>query len=67
MAKSLNELEGVKCNNAEGAMYLFPRISLSKKAIEVAKAAGKEPDMFYCLNLLKETVRVPPRTLAPCH
>lgn len=55
MAKSLNELEGVKCNSAEGAMYLFPRLTLSAKAIAAAKEAGKQPDMFYCLNLLKET------------
>lgn len=53
--KALNELEGVKCNAAEGAMYLFPRVTLSKKAVEAAAAAGKVPDTFYCINLLKET------------
>lgn len=36
-------------------MYLFPRIALPQKAIEAAKAVGKEPDAFYCLKLLDAT------------
>jgi alanine transaminase len=28
---------------------------LPKKAIEAAKAAGKEPDNFYCLEMLDAT------------
>jgi len=36
-------------------MYLFPRIALPEKVIEAAKAAGKEPDVFYCLKLLDAT------------
>ncbi len=38
-----------------GAMYLFPQIRLSKKAIEAAKLAGKEPDAFYCIAMLDAT------------
>lgn len=36
-------------------MYSFPRISLPPKAVAAAKAAGKKPDVFYCLKLLEAT------------
>ncbi|ORX85886.1 PLP-dependent transferase [Basidiobolus meristosporus CBS 931.73] len=55
LASAFNGLEGVTCNKAEGAMYLFPQIRLPAKAIEAAKAAGKQPDAFYSLEMLKET------------
>jgi glutamate--glyoxylate aminotransferase len=50
-----NSLEGVTCNFTEGAMYSFPQLRLPPKAVEAAKAAGKAPDVFYCLRLLEET------------
>jgi glutamate--glyoxylate aminotransferase len=34
---------------------IVPQIKLPAKAIEAAKAAGKAPDVFYCLRLLEET------------
>jgi len=55
MTDAFNSLEGVTCNFTEGAMYSFPRLHLPAKAIAAAKAAGKTPDTFYCLELLKET------------
>ncbi|KAJ3673677.1 hypothetical protein LUZ60_005669 [Juncus effusus] len=55
LEKALNELEGVKCNKAEGAMYLFPRIELPPKAVEAANEAKKAPDAFYALRLLEST------------
>lgn len=55
MAKRLNILPGVSCVDSPGAMYLFPTIRLSQKAVEAAKAAGKAPDVFYSLQLLGET------------
>ncbi|KAJ3031145.1 UNVERIFIED_CONTAM: hypothetical protein HDU68_006276 [Siphonaria sp. JEL0065] len=55
LAKALNELEGVSCNAAEGAMYLFPTITLPPKAVVAAKKLGKQPDEMYCLELLNET------------
>ena len=35
----LNSMENVKCNEVAGAMYAFPRITLPKQAIEVAKVS----------------------------
>lgn len=52
---ALNNLEGVSCNKAEGAMYLFPRIELPLKAIKAAEAVNSAPDAFYCRRLLNET------------
>ncbi|KAI8610844.1 pyridoxal phosphate-dependent transferase [Chytriomyces sp. MP71] len=55
LAKALNQLEGVSCNDAQGAMYLFPTITLPAGAVAHAKALGKNPDEVYCLELLEET------------
>jgi alanine transaminase len=38
-----------------GAMYAFPQVCLSPKAVEAAKKAGKKPDDFYSIALLDET------------
>jgi len=50
--KVLNSLPGIKCNPAEGAMYLFPKIELPKQLIEEANKMGKFPDTLYCIKLL---------------
>ena len=55
MAARLNKLPGVSCVDSPGALYLYPRIYLSEKAKQAAKAAGKAPDTFYALALLDET------------
>eukprot|EP01036_Dinobryon_divergens_P027210 gene27210-35941_t len=52
---AFNSLEGVVCQETEGAMYSFPRITLPPAALEAAKAKGKAPDVMYCLELLEET------------
>lgn len=52
---AFNNLEGVTCNRAEGAMYLFPRLHLSQKAIKAAEAENVAPDGFYARRLLQET------------
>uniref|UniRef100_A0A2N9G9I1 alanine transaminase n=1 Tax=Fagus sylvatica TaxID=28930 RepID=A0A2N9G9I1_FAGSY len=52
---ALNNLEGVSCNKAEGAMYLFPRVDLPQKAIKAAESVKTVPDAFYCRRLLNET------------
>jgi alanine transaminase len=60
LQKTLNELPGLSCQSADGAMYLFPSIHFPLKAYEDAKNVrinGKvvPADMFYCLKLLEET------------
>ncbi len=55
VCSALNQLRGVRCNDAEGAMYLFPQLTLPAKAVGAAKEAGKQPDTFYCISLLHNT------------
>lgn len=55
VTNGFNSLEDVTCNFTEGAMYSFPQLKLPPKAIAAAKAAGKAPDVFYCLRLLEAT------------
>ena len=50
-----NSIEGITCNEVQGAMYAFPRIFLPPKAVAAAKAKGQAPDFFYCFQLLEET------------
>ncbi|CAM9298888.1 unnamed protein product [Ectocarpus sp. 12 AP-2014] len=53
--KALNDLEGITCNEADGALYAFPRIRLSNKAKQVAEAKGVAADEYYCLKILDES------------
>lgn len=55
MAERFNTMDGVSCQPADGAMYLFPSLRLPAPAVAAAKAAGKEADTFYALALLDAT------------
>merc|ERR1740117_1253189 len=55
MTDGFNACEAIECTFTEGAMYSFPKVNLPQKAIDAAKAAGKQPDVFYCLALLAAT------------
>lgn len=55
LEEAFNSLEGITCNKAEGAMYLFPRLHLPQKAIGAAQAAGTSPDTYYAKRLLEAT------------
>ncbi|CAF97974.1 unnamed protein product, partial [Tetraodon nigroviridis] len=52
--EAFNAVPGIKCNPVQGAMYTFPQITLPQKAIDKAKEAGQEADMYYCMRLLEE-------------
>ncbi|TKY89880.1 hypothetical protein EX895_001177 [Sporisorium graminicola] len=55
MAEKFAQLPGVEVEPAQGALYLFPRVMLPKKAHEAAKEKGKKVDEFYCLEMLDAT------------
>ena len=55
ISDAFNSLEGVTCQETDGAMYSFPKITMPPAFIEEARALGKEPDVLYCLQLLNET------------
>jgi len=53
--EAFNEMDGVSCNRAEGALYLFPQIKLPAKAVEAAADKGMAQDAFYADRLLDGT------------
>lgn len=53
MCKALNSMPGISCPCVDGAMYVFPRITLPPKAVITAENEGKDPDVFYCVEFLK--------------
>lgn len=55
LTEAMIKLEGVSCNAAEGAMYVFPRLDLPERAVEAAEAAGMVADLFYTRRLLDAT------------
>ena len=52
---TFNNLTGVSCVPATGAMYLFPRFEFPEKMIKAAEIKGIEADTFYALELLNST------------
>nr|AIT69938.1 alanine transaminase [Eucheuma denticulatum] len=56
LSEGLNSFEGVSCNPSEGAMYLFPRITIPEAAKVAASERGMaSPDVLYCVELLEQT------------
>ncbi|ORY98002.1 pyridoxal phosphate-dependent transferase [Syncephalastrum racemosum] len=55
LAQCFHHMEGMTCNDAEGALYVFPQIRLPKKALAAAKEAGLAPDAFYAFEMLEKT------------
>lgn len=51
--KMFNSVEGLSCNKVVGAMYVYPRVELSKKAIDEARARNQSPDEFYAMEMLE--------------
>lgn len=51
----LNSIPGITCNEAEGAMYVFPKVDMPQAAIDAAADQGVAADLMYCLSLLEAT------------
>ena len=45
----------MSCNEIEGAMYGFPKVTFSDKAIAAASAKGVAVDFMYCLDMVEQT------------
>ena len=55
--EGLNKVDGITCNPAEGAMYLFPSLTLSEKYIEYAISQGftrESADACWVKGLVEE-------------
>ncbi|EQL01305.1 Pyridoxal phosphate-dependent transferase, major domain protein [Ophiocordyceps sinensis CO18] len=55
LRNAFSQMEGVECAEPQGAMYLFPSIHLSQKAVDAAAGEGRSPDDFYCMRMLEAT------------
>eukprot|EP00531_Pseudo-nitzschia_arenysensis_P014402 CAMPEP_0116149750 /NCGR_PEP_ID=MMETSP0329-20121206/19144_1 /TAXON_ID=697910 /ORGANISM="Pseudo-nitzschia arenysensis, Strain B593" /LENGTH=681 /DNA_ID=CAMNT_0003646145 /DNA_START=150 /DNA_END=2195 /DNA_ORIENTATION=- len=55
LVAGLNQIDGISCVPAEGAMYAFPTVKVPPKAVEAAKEQGTTPDNLYALSLLEMT------------
>ena len=55
LVEGLNQIPGITCVPADGAMYAFPSVQVTLKAIQAAKDLGTTPDNLYALSLLEET------------
>nr|ALB24938.1 alanine aminotransferase [Euplotes vannus] len=55
ITEKLNSIEGVTCNEVEGAMYAFPQIRLHQSYCDLAQQEGLSPDLKYCLEILAKT------------
>ncbi|KAI1917388.1 alanine transaminase [Ophidiomyces ophidiicola] len=53
--EAFKAMEGVECQEPQGAMYLFPSITFPPKVFDAANAANRKPDEFYALRLLDAT------------
>jgi alanine transaminase len=52
---ALVQCEGITCNPAMGALYLFPKVDLPKKFVDECNKNGKNPDVEYCLLMLEKS------------
>lgn len=55
LQSAFSTMTDIRCNDAQGAMYLFPRITFSPKLIEHARLLSKQPDEIYAMDLLNAT------------
>eukprot|EP00483_Globobulimina_turgida_P009077 UN09095 len=53
VSENLNKINGISCQNIDGAMYAFPTIEISKEAVDEAAILGIPADALYCLELLE--------------
>jgi len=55
LVEGLRKLEGITCQDAQGAMYAFPNLTFPQKFLDECAAAGKVADAVYCSKLLEAT------------
>eukprot|EP00158_Paraphelidium_tribonemae_P004996 Partr_v1_DN27096_c4_g1_i3_m28769 putative alanine aminotransferase len=55
LRNAFSNMRNWSCQEAEGSMYLFPSIHLPQAALEAAKKANMQPDVFFCMELLNAT------------
>ncbi|KAG8192659.1 hypothetical protein JTE90_009689 [Oedothorax gibbosus] len=51
--EKLNSVPGLSCRRVIGAIFVYPRMHLSQKAVKEAQARNQTPDEFYAMELLE--------------
>lgn len=55
LTKTFNTMDNITSQELEGAMYGFPRVNFSDKAIAAAAEKGVPVDGMYCMGMVNET------------
>lgn len=55
LTRTFNSMENTQCNEIEGAMYAFPNIKFTPKALAAAEKQNVQPDFMYCMEMLNQT------------
>lgn len=55
LVEAFRNLEGVTCNDAQGAMYVFPQVKFPQKFLDHCFSNNKKPDATYSMEMLNET------------
>ena len=54
LTEELNNIPGIKCVRPQGAMYIFPNVTLPEKFVEKAKSMGKPADFLWAKYMLEQ-------------
>lgn len=63
MTDAFNACEGISCNFTEGAMYSFPRLTLSPKVPLQLSAVGCDQEQLLCIGQIDSASPSTPGTL----
>ena len=55
LEEAFNGMENVSCTEIEGAMYAFPNVKFSQKALRKAERNKVQPDFMYCMDMIEQT------------
>lgn len=55
LTKTFTEMTNTTSQPIQGAMYAFPRVHFSQKALKAAETKKISPDFMYCLDMVNET------------
>lgn len=53
--EGLNDIPGFSCQEAQGSMYIFPKVTIPQKAVDLAEENGISADTLYSVSLLEST------------
>merc|ERR1712086_432494 len=55
LTDTFNQMDNTSSNRIEGAMYAFPQVHFSEKAIAAAAEKGQAADFMYCMDMVNST------------